>query len=105
MITAYSLRITNVLPDGDVLAEEGELTAFLDLREMYPLLTLLGDQRNEDTVCAGLYEHLNVQCEACPQDSAAYCLAIQAVRLGATEFAGAVQSVAAGDPACDEWTR
>lgn len=99
--TIHELTLTNILPDGAALAEEGELTAMVDARELYPLFTLLPEP-SPDAVCAAL-DSFNAACAPCPHDSEAYCLALKAVRLGASELAGAgMQPVDAAnrDPSC-----
>ena len=100
--TIHDFTLVDVLPTGGVAAEEGELTATMDLRELYPLLTLLVSPTPE-TSCAAL-EQFGAPCEACPSDGEVYCLSVKAVRLGATEVEGGVEPIDAGDvdPSCAE---
>lgn len=81
--TIYDLTITNVLPDGGTPASEGELSAVMDLRELYPLFTQLGEP-TPDIVCGAL-KSFGAPCETCAFDSEAYCLSIRAIGLGANE--------------------
>ena len=82
--TVYNLTITDVLPNGDAVAEEGELLATLDTRDVAPMFTQLGDNPTADAVCTALAD-FEASCEACPSDSQEYCQTLRAVRLGATE--------------------
>src|SRR5690606_13197349 len=86
------LTITNVLP-GAAPAEDGELVATMDMREIYPMFTLLSNP-DANSVCNAL-ESFEAPCEPCP-DGQLYCLTITAILLGATEAASAVTPVAAG---------
>jgi len=83
---AHDFTLTNILPDGDVMATEGELSATVDARELYPLFYLLTNP-TPDVVCSALLS-FGAACSACPGDGAAYCLSLKAVRLGATELTG-----------------
>lgn len=85
--TIHDLTISNVFPP----AEEGELTAIMDIRELYPLFTLIPDPSTE-TVCNAL-ESFEAPCEVCPFDGKAFCLSLKAVRLGATRIEAAVETV------------
>lgn len=101
--TIYDLTITNILPDGDVLAEEGEFVGTMDFRETYELFTLLVTPTPE-AVCNTFFMNYEIPCEPCPTDQEPYCLTLKAVRLGATELAGEIQTIdpADIDPACSE---
>lgn len=101
--TARGFTMTNVLPDGAVPAEEGELTAIMDAREVYPLFHILPDP-NPDTVCDALAS-FDATCAPCPQDGETYCLALTARYLGANEIADIdLEQVDVGsvDPSCME---
>jgi len=80
--TARSLMMTNVLPQDGATAAEGEFSAVIDAREMYPLFYQLMT-RTADTVCAALAS-ANTTCMACPQDGAPYCLTLKATQLAAS---------------------
>lgn len=92
--TIRGLTITNVLP-GAAPAEEGELMATMDMREIYPMFTLLTNP-DPDSVCNAL-ESFEAPCEPCT-DGQLYCLTITAILLGATETTSAITPVAA--PTC-----
>ena len=99
--TIYDMAMANILPNGVTLAEEGEFTAVVDARELYPLFTLLPEPSAE-TVCAAL-DTYDSACVSCPTDGAIFCLPLKAVRLGASEMSGmAVVPVDATtrDPSC-----
>lgn len=99
--TIYNLALLNVIP-GEMPATDGELTAVMDMRDLYPMFTLLSSNPTPDSVCAALESGLGVPCESCPQDSAAYCLSIKAVLLGAADWQGTIVPVAPGstDASC-----
>ena len=80
--TAYNLTMRNVLP-GDSPATKGELTTTMDMRELYPMFTLIPEP-SPDNVCMAL-TMIEEMCEPCPTDDAAYCLSIKAERAGAVE--------------------
>jgi hypothetical protein len=80
--TAYNLTISNVLP-GDAPATTGQLTTTMDMRELYPMFTLIPDP-TPDSVCMAL-TMIEETCEPCPTDGATYCLSIKAERAGAVE--------------------
>ena len=82
--TVHDLTITNVLPDGETLAEEGELQAVMDVRELYPMFVLLMSP-TPDRVCTAM-EDVVGGCEPCPHDGETYCLTIKATYLGATQL-------------------
>jgi hypothetical protein len=83
--TAYNLTISNVLP-GDSPATTGQLTTTMDMRELYPMFTLIPDP-TPDSVCMAL-TMIEETCEPCPEDGATYCLSIKAERAGAVEAPG-----------------
>ena len=102
--TMHDLTLTNILPEGETPAEQGELTAVMDFRQVAPLFTLLADP-TADNVCAALQDGFGASCEPCRFDNEAYCLTLKAVRLGADELTGvAVQVVEADslDPSCPQ---
>jgi hypothetical protein len=80
--TAYKLTISNVLP-GDSPATTGQLTTTMDMRELYPMFTLIPDP-TPDSVCMAL-TMIEETCEPCPTDGETYCLSIKAERAGAVE--------------------
>ena len=98
--TIRDLSLRNILPDGAALAEEGQLTALVDARELYPLFTLI-PQPSAAAVCAALAA-FDAPCGPCATDDEPFCLALEAVRLGAIELEIPVAPVAADtlDPAC-----
>jgi len=103
LATGRGLTMTNVLPDGDVPAEEGELTATMDAREVYPLFHILPDP-NPEAVCNALAS-FEATCGPCPHDGENFCLALTARYLGATEVADVdLEQVDADslDPSCTE---
>lgn len=100
--TIHDFALLNVLPDGSTPAEEGELTATMDLRELYPLLTLLIDPTPESS-CEALGQ-FGAPCEDCPTDGKTFCLSVKAVRLGAEEVNTELVAIdpADPDPSCSE---
>ena len=93
---AYNLTISNVLPEGDSAADEGELSAIMDVRETAELFTRLFS-RTPDAVCDAV-ESVEASCDPCPKDDEPYCVAIKAVGIGATELADADwKPIEAGD--------
>jgi hypothetical protein len=82
--TAYDLTISNVLPEGDSAADEGELSAVMDVRETAGLFTQLLN-RSPDGVCGAL-ETFGAACDPCSKDDEPYCVDIKAVGIGATEL-------------------
>ncbi len=100
--TIYDLTISNVLPDGDTLAEEGTLTGIMDFREVYPLLTLIQPEPTPDLACQSLIDAGVGECETC-SDGEKYCLTLKAVYLGAEEAPDiTLQPVADVDSSCLE---
>ncbi len=100
--TVRGMTLTNVLP-GEGATKAGELTGILDFREIYPMFTVLMPPTPE-SACNALTD-TGVTCAACPHDSEPFCVAIKAVRLGATAAAsmtlapvaqGSVDSAACG---------
>jgi len=100
-VVAYSFTVTNVLPDGDTPAEDGSMTAFLDVREMDPLFTGLGENRTPDTICTTINDSTEAACQACPHGGD-YCLFAEALRLGATPVSVPLQPVASIDASCPQ---
>ncbi len=96
---ARDFKMDNILPgDGDAAASEGNFSAVVDARELYPMFYLLPDA-DADLVCTALGQ-AGGSCTACPQDGAAYCLTLVATQLGASLLDGAtVQAVDANVPA------
>lgn len=85
--TAHQFTLTNVLlPDG-VTEDEGSgtLSAILDAREIYPVITALGPGANEDDLCSYVANNNIDTCKPCPgtPDTAVYCLNLTAGYLGA----------------------
>jgi hypothetical protein len=97
--TIYDLTIKDVLPDGDAPSVNGELTATMDFRELYPLFTLLVDPTPE-TVCAAFEMTYTTTCAPCPNDGEPFCLTVKANTLGAVPSDSAIEPVAAVDPSC-----
>jgi hypothetical protein len=92
--TAYNLTMRNVLP-GDSPATMGELTTTMDMRELYPMFTLIPEP-SPDNVCMAL-TMIEETCEPCPTDGATYCLSIKAERAGAVENPSfSLESISAG---------
>lgn len=91
--TIRNLRFTNVLPGGD--EKRGELSAEVDVREVYPLFTLIPNAM-PDSVCASLGQ-VGAPCAACSADSKPYCLTLRAIGLGAQRQSQPVRTVAPAD--------
>ena len=84
--------LTNLLPDGDMTAEEGVLSAQADARDLYPLFYQIINA-TADSVCAAVEnEETNTACEPC-SDGEAYCLTMVARGLGATPYSGSFETV------------
>jgi hypothetical protein len=100
--TILNFTLENVLP-GAVPPDEGELTGMMDVRELYPMLTLLGPRRSADTVCTAVAS-FETECAPCPTDGAVYCLAVRANYFGARAVPLQIEPIAAEeiDPACLE---
>ena len=99
--TVRALTFTNILPNGDVPAEEGVLSASMDIRDICPLVHGV-IAPTPDSACNAMSD-IGAECGVCPHDSANYCVQIKATYLGATESATAVQSIEAAsivDPSC-----
>ncbi len=97
--TVRSFTLTDVLP-GAAPASEGKLLTVLDVRELYPMFTKLSDNPEQDQVCNALAS-FGSPCEACPQDGAMYCLTVEALLLGASDYATPITPVPqVTDPAC-----
>lgn len=95
--TARNLMMTNVLPTAappDGISRSGIFTATIDIREIYPMFTLLGSSLSADSVCTSLADMGQTGCQPCP-DSAPYCLDLQAEMLGAKDFTGVFQPMTA----------
>lgn len=97
--TIYDLTIENVLPNGDEPADSGKLSATLDFRELYPLVTVL-IQPTPDSVCASFEKTYAAPCAPCPSDGEPYCLTVAATYLGATPTDTPVEAIDAVDPSC-----
>lgn len=87
----YGFSISNVLPKGNTLSEEGELVATMDFRDIYPLFTLIINP-TPDSVCTALEESFG-SCQPCPNDQGPYCLTVKAIYLGAAKRAGKITPV------------
>jgi hypothetical protein len=91
--TIRNLRFTNVLPGG--AEKRGELSAEVDVREVYPLFTLIPNAM-PDSVCASLGQ-VGAPCAACSSDTKPYCLTLRAIGLGAQRQSQPVRTVAPAD--------
>lgn len=92
--TIHDFSIVDVLP-GDAPAEEGTMTAIVDIAEIYPLFTLIPNVTKE-AVCMQL-QTFGSPCEVCSFNGQAFCLTIRAVQLGATQTPAPVAPLAATD--------
>lgn len=85
----YDLTFTDVLPVDGEPAEDGQLTATMDVREIAPLFTLLPEEmRTPENVCMGLEMSFDAPCEPCSYDGGddePFCLNMVAMGLGAEE--------------------
>jgi hypothetical protein len=95
----YNLTLTDVLPDGDVISEEGTLEGTMDFRNIYQLFTLIDDPTPE-RVCSVLLEELAVECVACPTDGEPFCLTVKASRIGAVPTDMVIEPIETTDPSC-----
>lgn len=92
--TIRDFSITDVLP-GDAPAKEGQVTATIDIAEVYPLFTLIPNVTKE-AVCTQL-EAFGAACAVCAFNGQPFCLTIQAVELGASPSSTPVDPVSPGD--------
>jgi hypothetical protein len=77
----HNFMLKDVLPNGATPSETGELTAVVDIRDIYELFTqILG--RTPDSVCEALSS--NAACSPCAADGQPYCVSLRAILLGAT---------------------
>jgi hypothetical protein len=97
--TIYDLTIKNVLPDGDEPANSGELTATLDFRELYPLVTTL-IMPTPASVCASFEDTYFAPCMPCPNDGDPFCLTVRATYLGAVPTDTPIEPIDSVDPSC-----
>ena len=99
--TVHDFTLTNVLPEGDVPTDDGDLSAVMDVRELYPMFYQI-IAPSPDSVCTAMAG--TADCEPCPQDGEIYCLTIQAMYIGASELADftlePIQAGSVDDPAC-----
>lgn len=101
--TVYDFTLTDILPNGDALAEEGELSAIMNFGELYPLFTIAVNP-DPDSLCTALTDsYPDASCDPCPlSPDDPYCLSLKAVRLGATPSDLSIEPVDAGSvaPSC-----
>lgn len=105
--TVHDFALTNVIPDG-ATAADGSLSAIVDIRDVYKLFTQLGglggnsSPDNPDVVCNAFKanDQAMTSCEEClgrvaGAPAGAYCLALQADYLSATETTMTIGPIAA----------
>jgi len=92
--------LSDVLPRGTEVSETGKLTALVDAREVYSLVTLLQAKSAED-MCQFMKSSFATECVACP-DSQVLCILIEADQFGADEVKTDVKLITESDldPAC-----
>ena len=95
----HDLTLTNVLPNGDVISEEGTLEGMMDFRELYHLFTLI-ENATPESVCSVLFDTYEVPCSACPGDDEPFCLTIKATGIGAVPTDMVIEPVETTDPSC-----
>jgi hypothetical protein len=94
--SVYGFTLTDVLPPAGSTTTAGKFKASMDFRELYKLFTALGPTVSPDGVCEGLKDQYTpvgcetdpscwVACGPCPNDSAPYCLTVEAEDVGAVE--------------------
>ncbi len=112
--SVHHLEMVDVFPSAGAAASVGTFTGMMDFREIYRLVTGLGDNVTPDGACDALSAQLTPigceedpscweRCEPCPADEAPYCLTVKAEELTAIEMPGlAVVPVSetTRDPAC-----
>ena len=102
----YDLTITNILPPEGGTAE-GTLSAYLDVREIFPIFPAVGPSRDADKTCSYIEANTeDAMCSACPDgvDSGPgnYCFFIEAVYLTAEVAPGVtVQPVTMPPASCE----
>ena len=97
--TIYDLTIKNVLPTGDEPTDSGELTATLDFRELYPLVTTL-IMPTPASVCASFEDTYSAPCVPCPNDGDPFCLTVKATDLAAVRTDTPIEPIDSVDPSC-----
>jgi len=102
--TLHNLSFVQALPTGGTASVTGAFSATLDARDVAPLFTQIDADPTADDLCSTLAQlSPPVDCQACPQDGALYCLTLKAEKIGATESAGTtIEPITKPtDPSCD----
>jgi hypothetical protein len=97
--SVHHLEMIDVFPGDGATASTGTFRGMMDFREIYRLVTGLGDTVTPDGACNALSDQLTpigceedpscwVRCEPCPVDDAPYCLTVKAEELTAIEMPG-----------------
>ena len=91
--TVRNFTLTNVLPGTST--KSGDLSAVLDISELYPLFNQIpAASRTPDGVCGVLKSEASTACATCPTTGQPYCLTLEAVQLQAVEGTAPVMSIA-----------
>lgn len=100
--TIHRLTLVNVIPAGAGASAAGQMTAEVDLRDLYPLFQAgLEPAENAEEACAAFGDRAT--CEPCTSDQQPVCLMLEAGYLSAVPFAGTVTPIEASvitSPAC-----
>jgi hypothetical protein len=82
----HDLSFVDVLPTAGVVSTTGKFSVTLDARDVSPLFTQIDSDPTADDLCKTLAQlSPPVDCQACPQDGALYCLTLKAEKVGAIQ--------------------
>jgi hypothetical protein len=82
--TLHDLSFVDALPTAGVVSTTGKFSVTLDARDVSPLFTQIDSDPTADDLCTTLAQlSPPVDCQACPQDGALYCLTLKAEKVGA----------------------
>jgi hypothetical protein len=95
----HDLVLTDVLPNGNRISEEGTLEGTMDFRELYHLFDLI-EEPTPARVCDVLaMNYAGVECIGCP-DGEPFCLRVKAIGLGAVPTDMVIEPIETTDPSC-----
>ena len=99
-IVVREFSLSDILPNGGTVPENGAFSALVDIREVAPLLTNMAGLSPQE-VCSVIKDSFATDCVPCP-DSQVLCLSFQAEDLGATDADTKVKSISDSDlvPSC-----
>ena len=95
----HDLVLTDVLPNGNRISEEGTLEGTMDFRELYYLFDLIEDATPQRVCDVLAMSYEGVECTACP-DGEPLCLRVKATGLGAVPTDMVIEPIETTDPSC-----